>query len=98
MGSTLSAPGELRFDILVRDPDVDDPQAKITKIDIVKDGGVVVEQYQPTPEHSIRWQPVIRDTGAKYFLVRVWTAGGGESQDADPSKPMAWLAPVWTGR
>ena len=98
MGSTLSRPGELQFDILASDPDVDDPKAKITKIDIVKDGGVVVEAHQPAPGHSIRWQPVIRDTDAKYFFVRVWSAGGGQSADADPSKPMAWLAPVWTGR
>lgn len=98
MGSTLSREKTYKFDILVTDPDASNPKARITKIDIVKDGGTIIEQYEPTPGHSVRWTPVIADTSAKYFFVRVWTAGGGEAQGADPAKPMAWLAPVWTGR
>jgi hypothetical protein len=97
MGSTLDRPGEFTFDILASDPDAGAPEARITKIDIVKDGGVVVEEHQPEPKHTVRWRPVIRDTDAKYFFVRVWTAGGGET-GGDSAKPMAWLAPVWTGR
>ncbi len=98
MGSTLQTPSEFSFDILARDPDTDDPKAMITKIDIVKDGGVVVEEHKPEPGHSIRWRPVIRDEDAKYLFVRVWTAGGGETETANPDQPTAWLAPVWTGR
>jgi hypothetical protein len=30
--------------------------------------------------------------------VRVWTARGGDAPQADAAKPVAWLAPVWTGR
>lgn len=98
MGSTLQGDKKLQFDILVSDPDTSNPQQAITKIDIVKDGGVVVQTHEPAPGHSIHWRPVVEDTTAKYFFVRVWTAGGGEAPKADPSKPMAWLAPVWTGR
>jgi hypothetical protein len=98
MGSTLHGENKFEFDITVSDPDASNPKAKITKIDIVKDGGVVVQEHQPTPGHSIHWSPVIEDTASKYFFVRVWTAGGGEAAEADPLKPMAWLAPVWTGR
>ncbi len=98
MGSTLQDARQWKFDILVSDPDTGNPQQAITKIDIVKDGGVVVREHQPTPGHSVRWSPVIEDATAKYFFVRVWTAGGGEAPSADPGKPMAWLAPVWTGR
>ena len=98
MGSTLKRDTTLKFDILVSDPDVTNPQAAITKIDIVQDGGVVVQEYSPTPAHSVHWTPVIENSTAKYVLVRVWSAGGGETPGADPSKPMAWLAPVWTGR
>ncbi|MEZ5367249.1 MAG: hypothetical protein R2748_34150 [Bryobacterales bacterium] len=98
MGSTLNKPDELRFDILVSDPDLDDPREKITKIDIVKDDGAVVEEFTPKAAYTVRWRPEIRDAEAKYFFVRVWTAGGGDAEGADPNDPTAWLAPVWTGR
>jgi hypothetical protein len=98
MGSTLNRPTVLRFDIFIADPDEDNPNDKITRIDIVKDGGVVVETYTPAPAYSVRWTPEIRDAAAHYFFVRVWNAGGGDAPGADPAKPVAWLAPVWTGR
>jgi hypothetical protein len=98
MGSTLNREKTFKFDISVSDPDTGNPKDKIAKIDIVKDGGVVVQEYQPSPEYSIHWAPAIEDSTAKYFFVRVWTAGGGDAPGADPAKPMAWLAPVWTGR
>lgn len=98
MGSTLARPGVLRFEITVNDPDTGEAKDKITKIDIVKDRGEVVEAFSPTPAHSVTWKPEIHDTAAKYFFVRVWNAGGGDAANADPAKPVAWLAPVWTGR
>jgi hypothetical protein len=98
MGSTLDRPQEFRFEISISDPDVSNSKNKITKIDIVKDGGVVVESHTPEPSHSIVWKPVIHDTTSKYFFVRVWNAGGGDAPKGDANKPMAWLAPVWTGR
>ncbi len=98
MGSTLDRPTVLQFKILVSDPDTANPKDKITKIDIVKDGGVVVETYTPTPGHSVEWSPTVNDSTSKAFWVRVWNAGGGDAPDADPAKPVAWLAPVWTGR
>jgi hypothetical protein len=33
-----------------------------------------------------------------YFFVRVWNAGGGDAPKANPDHPVAWLAPIWTGR
>ena len=98
MGSTLNREKIFKFDILVSDPDSSNPKDAITKIDIVKDGGVVVKDFQPSPGYLIHWTPAIEDSSATYFFVRVWTAGGGEAPGADPAKPMAWLAPVWTGR
>ena len=68
MGSTLSRPDVLRFDIAVSDPDSDNAKDKITKIDIVKDGGVVVQQYTPEPAHSVRWTPEIRDSSSSLLL------------------------------
>lgn len=93
MGSILTRPDVYRFDIAVSDPDTGNPKDKITKIDIVKDGGVVVQTYTPTPDYSVHWTPEIHDSTSKFFFVRVWNAGGG-----DPDKPVAWLAPVWSGR
>lgn len=98
MGSTLDHPDTLKFDILISDPSTSNPKHQITKIDIVKDHGEVVQAYTPTPGYSIRWQPTVQDSQSHYFFVRVWTAGGGDVPKPDPAKPVAWLAPVWTGR
>ena len=98
MGSTLDRPDVFKFDISISDPDTDKPQDKITKIDIVKDGGAVVQAYSPTPAYSVTWSPTIKDATNKYFFVRVWNAGGGDAAGGNPANPVAWLAPVWTGR
>ena len=98
MGETLSRPTGFRFDIFVSDPDTDKPKDRITKIDLVKDGGAVAQAYSPVPSHSVTWSPTIKDVTSKYFFVRVWNAGGGDAPGANPAKPVAWLAPVWTGR
>jgi hypothetical protein len=99
MGSTLDKPDEFQFEISIRDPDTSEPNDKITKIDIVKDGGMVAETYTPpSPDFAVTWSPTIHDSTSKYFFVRVWNAGGGDAPKADSEKPVAWLAPVWTGR
>jgi hypothetical protein len=98
MGSTLSQPDTFQFHISISDPDTDKPKDKITKIDIVKDEGVVVQTYEPTPAHELSWAPTIRDSNNRYFFVRVWNAGGGDAPGGKPANPVAWLSPVWTGR
>ena len=99
MGSTLMGDKVFKFDISISDPDTGNPKNKITKIDLVKDGGEVVQTYTvPTPDYTVQWNPTINDAANKYFFVRVWNAGGGDAPKADPQKPIAWLAPVWTGR
>ncbi|MEO6915150.1 MAG: hypothetical protein ABI151_05370 [Chitinophagaceae bacterium] len=121
MGSTLSGGAKVfHFDINISEPDTSDPKGMITKIDIVKDSGTVVESYSPSPAFSLRWTPTIKDSSSKYFFVRVWNgrvngapAGGASNETEEaggnvkPAKaantekipgPVAWLAPVWTGR
>lgn len=98
MGSTLSAAPSYRFDVTISDPDTTNPKDKITKIDIVTDHGAVVSDFAPTPDYAIHWQTGVSLPANKYFFVRVWTAGGGDAPGADPANPVAWLAPVWTGR
>jgi hypothetical protein len=98
MGSTLAQPNSFQFNIEVSDPDTDRPKNKITKLDIVTDGGKVVRSFTPEPSYAVRWSPEINDTEAHYFFVRIWSAGGGDVPNARPNNPVAWLAPVWTGK
>jgi hypothetical protein len=100
MGSTLVDPtGLFHFDIKVSDPDTNEPKDRITKIDIVKDGGKVVKEFAALlAGFSVHWQPTIEDSSSKYFFVRIYNAGGGDAPRADPNQPVAWLAPVWPGR
>ena len=99
MGSTLDHPSAFHFDIHIIDPDTSNPADKITKIDIVKDHGEIAQTYTPTtPGYDVTWKPTITDAQSRYFFVRVWNAGGGDAPHPDPTKPVAWLAPVWTGR
>lgn len=99
MGSTFERPKDFKFNILIEDPDLADPLDKITKIDIVSNNGEVVQTHTPSiSTHSVQWKTTIRDSASTYFFVRVWNAGGGDASGADSTKPVAWLAPVWTGR
>lgn len=88
MGSTLSRPSALDFAITVSDPDAGN---RITKIEILKDNGVLVQAHTlAAPQASVTWNPMINDTTSKYFFLRVYNEGS--------TSPMAWVAPVWTGR
>ena len=98
MGSTLDRPDVVQFDIEVTEPDTNEPKDKITRIDIVKDGGIVAQTFNPEPAFSIKWNPTIADPTNKYFFVRVWNAGGSRAPTVKGGNPVAWLAPVWTGR
>jgi hypothetical protein len=98
MGSTLDRPVVFKFEISASDVNTNKPGDKITKIDIVKDGGAIAQTFEPAPGYSLRWSPTISDATNKYFFVRIWDAGGGDTAKADSAQPVAWLAPVWTGR
>ena len=98
MGSTLNHPNDFEFAISINDPDTNQPKDMITKIDIVKDGGAVVQEFKPTPAYSVTWSPTIHDATNRFFFARVWNAGGGDAAGGNPAHPVAWLAPVWTGR
>ena len=49
MGSTLDRSHHFQFDISISDPDTTRPKDKITKIDIVRDGGEVAADPSPAP-------------------------------------------------
>jgi hypothetical protein len=88
------------FDIAISDPDTGQATDAITKLDIVTDGGNVVQSYEVTPPaHEVRWQTTVKDRPTStYFFVRVWNASGGDIPNPDSNRPVAWLAPVWTGQ
>lgn len=99
MGSILAPTRNYRFAIDVRDPDADDPGARIIGADIVTDGGHVVATIQPKDATNVlHWTPTIIDAGAHYYYVRIWNALHGSAAEAAKRSPVAWLAPVWTGR
>src|SRR3546814_18202748 len=98
MWSNLERPTRFRFDIVISDPDTDNPDDRITQIDIVTKGGAVVETFRPTPAHSVRWSPKLKDLKNSWFFVRVWNAGGGDESTADLKNPVSWLDSVWQGR
>lgn len=95
MGSVLQDPGnEFRFNILVNDPDTDNPDEVITKIEIRKNGGELVAAKEFN-SHSVHWTPLIRDSEATYFFLRIWTA---EKMQYKRDRHTAVVAPVWIQR
>lgn len=98
MGSTLNKPDTIAFDIEISDPDTSEPKDAITKIDVVTDGGEVAATIETGASHSVSTRITVSSADKRYFFLRVWNAGGGDLASAKPGEPVAWLAPVWTGR
>lgn len=94
MGSTIQKNEIYNFNICLKDPDIKGND--ITKVDIIKDKGVIVATYTcETPNHSVNWKVSISDSKAHYFFIRVWNEKGGDVPKPEPGNPIAWLAPVW---
>jgi hypothetical protein len=88
MGSTLASPTTFSFAITASDADAGD---RITKIEIRKDNGVLVQAHTPaSPQASVTWNPTITDSTSRKKYLLVYNEGG--------TTPMAWVAPTWTGR
>jgi len=98
MGSDLPVSNVYKFRININDPDTDNPGDRITKIEIIGDSGRVVKSFSPHSSHSVKWNPTLRNASDKYFFIRIYNESGGDAASADPEKPIAWLAPVWTGK
>ena len=82
MGSTLSTPSTFNFNITVND------DAAFATIEIVGSGSINAITSTTVNGTSKTWTPTLNDTTSKYFYVRVTRSGA----------PMAWTAPIWTGR
>lgn len=91
MGSVLEGnPSTFNFHIWAHDPDTEDPNSKITKIEIMKDNGELMIS-KSFDDYTVQWNPVIEDSNSDYFFVRVWSAGKTDG-------PTAYVAPVWIER
>ncbi len=93
MGSTLSGIDSTYAAMMhVVDPD-DTPSDFITKVEIVSDGGRVVDTLDVNAA-DVTWTVTIEDDHASYFYVRISTASNIDGN----AGVTAWTAPVWTGR
>lgn len=93
MGSTLSGiDSTYAATIHIVDPD-DTPSDFITKVEIISDGGRVVDALDVNAA-DVTWTVTIHDGHASYFYIRVSTASNIDGN----AGVTAWTAPVWTGR
>lgn len=69
-------------------------------MEILKGNGIAAEVVATKTfnQGSVEWRHTVVDADAKYFYVRISNATGGDTRIANPANPVAWLAPVWTGR
>ena len=88
MGAELGTPRRVDLAIRVREPDVADPMDRVSRIEVVGTGGVVLAA-QEVNDHRAVWRPRVRTGGNTYLLVRVFTH--------DHPSATAVAAPVWVG-
>lgn len=87
MGSVVTPAARYAVSVAVTDPDTLVAADRITKLEIVSDGGVVAASRNVNG-HSVTWSPTVSSSTARYYWLRVTTGDG----------VTAWTAPVWTGR
>lgn len=93
MGSCVAdADGSYTAFVRIEDPD-GAPADEITLVEIVSDGGVVVQSVQTSGAYVELTLP-LDSVDASYFFVRVTTASPLEGTVPGVT---AWTAPVWTG-
>ena len=85
MGSQLSSPDKLNFSIQVNEPDLDDSTQKISKIDIISNGGVIAAT-KTFDDHNVGWNFEL-DPRYDYYYARVTQA----------NKDISVTAPIWVG-
>lgn len=96
MGAEIGTPDTANFEIVVNDPDSTRPSDRITRIEVVGQGGVVLAS-QTFDAHQATWSTVVPRNGHAYMLVRVFTAAYPEpSATQDKGYNFAAVAaPVW---
>jgi hypothetical protein len=92
MGSSL-LPGTTGYTARIAASDPDGTGDRITRIEIVSDGGAVVAS-KAFSSPSVTWTVDLSSDRSRYYYVRITTASDPSSQPGIT----AWTAPVWTGR
>jgi hypothetical protein len=90
MGSEIDPAKKYGFDIQISDPDTDDPTNRITKVEIVGEGGKVIASRQ-FDSHDVKWRTSLAAGAQPYYFVLVYNA-------ARESSPVAYAAPVWIAK
>lgn len=85
MGSKLRSPDKLNVSININEPDVDDLDQKITRVELISNGGVVAAS-QNFDNYDIDWNFQL-DPMYDYYYVRVAQANGDISV----------TSPIWVG-
>ena len=85
MGSVLSEARQLSFHVYVHDPDMKDAKDRVTRVEIVGDGALVMAK--DFSSHTVTWNPSC-DAKCAYYFVKVYCADKTDG-------PTAYSAPIW---
>lgn len=104
MGSTLDSPDKFNFNIEIKTPP-SKPNERVRRIQILRDhpGGeddveVVAEAMFEGDKDEIVWNPLIEDSSARYFFLRVHHNNDFQDGVNFKIQGSTLSAPVWTGR
>lgn len=86
MGSVLNAPGTYNIALHIEDPDTNNPNDKISRVEIISDWGEIVARASFN-SFLVDWQTTLSSQTAKYYYAKIYTKDGQR----------AWTTPVWTG-
>lgn len=86
MGSVIGTPSTVRFTISVTDPNTGNAADKVTRIQVIGQGGAVVAA-KAFDSHSVTWSPTVTAGSNPYLFVRVF--------NGERTAHTAVLAPVW---
>ncbi len=85
MGSIIPT-GTCNVSIYVRDPNTGRSSDRISKIELIRNGGVVQETHTVSPlRHEVEWTFSFACNTPRYYFVRVTNSSGQK----------AWTAPIW---
>ncbi len=85
MGSKLSSPDKLNVSININEPDADDPEQKITKVELISNGGIVSASKE-FDDYNVDWNFELEPM-YDYYYVKVVQANGDISV----------TSPIWVG-
>ena len=86
MGATVGTPAQASFDVRVSDPDTSAAADRITRIEIIGNGGAVLASKNFSA-HDVSWQPSVMTGSNTYMFIRIYSG--------ERTQHTAVAAPVW---